>query len=210
MLAYESKAYDSGYNLVAGIDEVGRGPLAGPVVVAAVILPPELKSKTVYKKLSGIKDSKKLTPLQRERLYPVIRENALGIGIGVVDEKTIDQINILQATYRAMRQAIADLTPCPDYLLVDALTIPNISISQEAIKKGDSLSLSIAAASIIAKVIRDNWMEQLHEFYPQYNFVAHKGYGTSEHLAAIEEHGPSPIHRRSFRGVVFPTRTIRE
>jgi len=204
MLTYERQAYLEGFDLLAGIDEVGRGPLAGPVVAAAVILPPELDEETVRNELSGIKDSKKLSPLQRQRAYHLIQKKAIGIGIGVVDEKTIDEINILQATYRAMHQAVANLSPCPGYLLIDGMTIPGINLPQHAIKKGDSLSLSIAAASIIAKVTRDDWMEQLHELYPEYNFASHKGYGTREHLKAIEKHGPCPIHRRSFRGVVLP------
>ncbi len=203
MLTYERQAYLEGFELLAGIDEVGRGPLAGPVVAAAVILPPDINDETVRKELSGIKDSKKLSPPQRRRAYHLIQKKAIGIGIGVVDEKTIDEINILQATYRAMRQALANLTPCPGYLLIDGIHIPGINLPQHAIKKGDSLSLSIAAASIIAKVTRDDWMEQLHELYPAYNFASHKGYGTREHLKAIEKHGPCPIHRRSFRGVVL-------
>lgn len=207
-MRYEHDAYAAGFNLIAGIDEAGRGPLAGPVVAAAVIWPPDLEGSKDYKKFSGINDSKQLTPQKREHYYHLIREHALSIGIGMIPENIIDEINILQATYCAMQQAVADLSVCPNFLLVDALTIPKLSIPQKGIKKGDTLSLSIAAASIIAKVARDHWMEQMHNLYPRYNFASHKGYGTSEHLAALEKHGPCPIHRRSFRGVVMESSQI--
>lgn len=201
MLKFERELYKQGSSLIAGIDEVGRGPLAGPVITAAVILPPILRKNKSNEPLLELNDSKKLTPQKRNYLYNIIIEKAIGIGIGIVDEKTIDKINILQATYLAMRKALFDLVPCPDHILVDAVVIPQISIPQTSIIKGDSKSLSIAAASIIAKVTRDNWMDQLHDYYPQYNFNSHKGYGTGEHWEALDKYGPCPIHRLSFAGV---------
>ena len=201
MLSYERDVLQQGFGLPAGIDEAGRGPLAGPVVAAAVILPLQWDEQLLSRTFAGVNDSKKLTPRQRCRAYELIREKAVAIGVGIVDEKTIDEINILQATFRAMRRAVEKLRPCPDYLLIDGQRVPGLDIPQRAIRKGDSLSLSIAAASIVAKVTRDRQMEEYHLLYPQYNFAAHKGYGTREHLAAIAKHGPCPIHRRSFRRV---------
>jgi len=190
---FERRAYHEGFCRVAGIDEAGRGPLAGPVVAAAVILPGE----------SGIPrltDSKKLTPALREELFPLIQEKALAWGIGISDAGLIDRINILEATRRAMEAAVAALQPSPDYLLIDALSIDDPR-PQKGIIKGDLLSHSIAAASVIAKVTRDRLMAEFHQRYPEYNFQRHKGYGTREHRRILQERGPCPIHRRTFRGV---------
>ena len=186
---YEKK-YAS-YGCVCGIDEVGRGPLAGPVVAGAVILPADCR-------ILYINDSKKLSEKKREALAEEIREKALAWAVGIVSREVIDEINILQATYEAMRQAIAQLTPAPDVLLNDAVTIPGIYIPQVPIIKGDAKSQSIAAASIIAKVTRDHMMVEYDELYPGYDFAANKGYGTAAHIAALKEKGPCPIHRRTF------------
>ncbi len=188
---YEDKYYKNGVKFIAGIDEVGRGPLAGPVVAAAVILPENCS-------ICGIDDSKKLSPKRRAELFAEIKENALAIGIGMVSNKVIDEINILMATYEAMRIAISKLETTPQQLLVDAVTIPDISIPQEGIIKGDSKSISIAAASIIAKVTRDEMMEKYSKVYDGYLFEKNKGYGSREHIDAIKKIGLSPIHRRSF------------
>lgn len=190
---YETQARLKGYRLIAGVDEVGRGPLAGPVVAAAVILPEKPH-------LPGIDDSKKLTAKKRQKLFIQIRRQALGIGVAAINESIIDKINILEATRLAMYRAISHLDPAPDHLLLDAISLPELTLSYQAITRGDSLSVSIAAASIMAKVIRDELMCRLSERYPQYSFEKHKGYGTSAHLAALQEHGPSPIHRLSFKG----------
>lgn len=179
---------------MAGLDEAGRGPLAGPVVASAVILPRRCDCQ-------GLNDSKQLTAAERERLYDEIRPRAVGIGIGVASEREIDAINILEATRLAMARAIQALPIEPDYLLLDAIELPAIHLPQRSIIKGDALSLSIAAASVIAKVTRDRLMDDYHRRYPQYNFQAHKGYGTAEHLKRLAEHGPCAIHRRSFRPV---------
>jgi len=176
------------------VDEAGRGPLAGPVVAAAVILPDGLM-------LPGVDDSKKLTASLRDELFDLISAEALAIGVGFGDHLLVDRINILQATLSAMRDAILCLSPAPDFLLIDGISAIPMNIAQRTIKKGDSLSLSIAAASIIAKVTRDRLMVQYDELYPGYGFAAHKGYGAATHLAAIARLGPSPIHRKSFRGV---------
>jgi ribonuclease HII len=192
MNSFERKAYQSGYRLVAGIDEAGRGPLAGPVVAAAVILPPEYHN-------SEINDSKKLSSQKREILYDVIRAEALTVGLGVVEAAAIDRINILQATLLAMKEALFDLSPSPDFVLIDGITSLPLSIPQQTIIKGDSRSVSIAAASIIAKVSRDRIMEVYHRQFSQYNFIKNKGYATEEHRAAIKEFGLCKIHRRSFR-----------
>jgi ribonuclease HII len=192
---YETQARRQGYKLIAGVDEVGRGPLAGPVVAAAVILPDDPN-------LPGINDSKKLSPAKRLKLFAQIREQALTIGVGAVKENVIDKINILQATHLAMCRAIARLNPKPDYLVIDAIKLPQLNIPQQAITRGDALSISIAAASIMAKVIRDELMCQLAKHYPQYHFEQHKGYGTPIHLAALRQYGPCPIHRLSFRRVL--------
>ncbi len=176
---------------VCGIDEVGRGPLAGPVVAGAVILPPDCQ-------ILYINDSKKLSEKKREELYPIIMEQALAVGIGMASPQRIDEINILQATYEAMRLAIQNLSIKPDILLNDAVTIPGVDIRQIPIVKGDAKSISIGAASIIAKVTRDRLMVEYDDLLPEYGFASHKGYGTAAHIAALKAHGPTPIHRRSF------------
>ena len=181
------------YTYIAGIDEVGRGPLAGPVVTCAVILPKDCD-------ILYINDSKKLSAAKREELYDEIMEKAVAVGIGMVGPERIDEINILQATYEAMRQAISKLDPQPDVLLNDAVTIPGVNIKQVPIIKGDAKSISIGAASIIAKVTRDRMMEEYDHIFPEYGFASNKGYGSAEHIAAIKQYGPTPIHRRSFIG----------
>jgi ribonuclease HII len=191
---FEQEARRRGYRRVAGIDEAGRGPLAGPVVAAAVILP-------VHLRLTGVDDSKQLTEAERERLYHSILEKAVGVGIGSADAGEIDAVNILEASRLAMCRAIANLAPAPDYLLTDAVTLPAVHVPQRPIIKGDALSLSIAAASIIAKVTRDRLMVGYHEIFPRYNFLSHKGYGTAEHLRMLARFGPCPIHRRTFAPV---------
>lgn len=179
------------YGLICGIDEVGRGPLAGPVVAGAVILPKDCKIKY-------INDSKKLSAKMRDMLYDEIMEKAVTVGIGFVSEKRIDEINILNATYEAMREAIDKLGVKPDILLNDAVTIPKVDIRQVPIIKGDAKSISIGAASIVAKVTRDRFMEEMAKKYPQYDFASNKGYGSAKHIAAIKEHGPCEIHRKTF------------
>jgi ribonuclease HII len=191
MTEYERKCYEKGYRLVAGVDEVGRGPLAGPVVAAAVILGEEVL-------IPGVNDSKKLSEEKREYLYGEIKSKALCCSIGIVDEKVIDEINILNATYIAMKKALEGLEKKPDFILLDAVTLKGIDIPQKGIVKGDSLSLSIAAASIIAKVERDRMISAYDEIYPQFGFSKHKGYGTREHIECIKKYGLLPIHRRSF------------
>lgn len=191
---FELLARRMGYRLVAGIDEAGRGPLAGPVVAAAVILPDG-------EDFSGVDDSKKLSASARERLYDLIYEKALAIGVGISDHQVIDRINILQATLSAMREAVGSLCRPADYLLIDGTSGIPVSIPQRTIKKGDSASISIAAASIIAKVTRDRMMTAYEDVYPGYGFREHKGYACATHLAAIAGLGPSPIHRKTFRGV---------
>ena len=190
-LSFEHEAYRQGYRLIAGIDEVGRGSLAGPVVAAAVILPPGLI-------IDGVNDSKKLTPARREVLYQVIHQHALATGIGVVGNEDIDRINILRATIRAMEMAVRDLKIPPDYLLIDAVSLSDSRIPQRPIIKGDMLSVSIASASIVAKVTRDRLMTEEHSLFPQYNFMSHKGYGTRDHVSRLRLYGPSIIHRKSF------------
>jgi ribonuclease HII len=180
---------------VAGVDEAGRGPLAGPVVSAAVILPADCP-------IQGLNDSKKLSPTRRELLFEEIYASALAVGIGIVDREAIDRINILQASLLSMRMAVAKLSPPPDYLLIDGkFTLAHTATPQQAIVKGDARSASIAAASIVAKVSRDRLMHSYHRQYPLFGFDRHKGYPTRAHKAAIAAHGPCPIHRRSFRGV---------
>ena len=179
------------YGLIAGVDEAGRGPLAGPVVAAAVILPPDTD-------IFYLNDSKKVPEKRRELLFDEIREKAVSYGIGIVGEARIDEINILQATYEAMRQAIASLQPAPGILLNDAVKIPEVETAQVPIIHGDAKSVSIAAASILAKVTRDRIMREMDERYPGYGFAKHKGYGTAEHMEAIRTLGPCPIHRRTF------------
>lgn len=191
MMQYEHKYEHLGY--LCGIDEVGRGPLAGPVVACAVILP--ANHQILY-----LNDSKKLTAHKREELYDVILREAVAVGIGMVGPAKIDEINILQATYEAMRQAIGNLKVSPDLLLNDAVTIPEVVIPQVPIIKGDAKSVSIAAASIVAKVTRDRMMEQYEEVFPGYGFARNKGYGSKEHIEALQTMGPTAIHRRSFIG----------
>ena len=189
MKVYEYQYADRGY--LCGIDEVGRGPLAGPVVAGAVILPKDCE-------ILYLNDSKKLSEKKRELLYDEIMEKAVATGIGMVGPERIDEINILQATYEAMRMAIASLQVKPDLLLNDAVTIPQVTIPQVPIIKGDAKSVSIAAASIIAKVTRDRMMVQYAEWFPGYEFASNKGYGSAKHIAALKEQGPCVIHRQSF------------
>lgn len=193
-LIFEKTAYSKGFTHVAGIDEAGRGPLAGPVMAAAVILPTGLLIK-------GVDDSKKLSPERRERLFEIIMSEALSVGIGIISPAEIDRINILQATRCAMLSAVQQLFPQPDYLLIDGISTIDSIIPQKTIKKGDSLSLSIAAASIIAKVTRDRFMIEMDTKYPGYGLAGHKGYGSAAHMDAIRKLGPSPIHRLTFGGV---------
>jgi len=194
LLLHESIAWRDGYGLIAGVDEVGRGPLAGPVVAAAVIF----REGT---KLSGVKDSKKMTEKARDEAFPVINESALSVGIGVVSHTSIDKINILKASLEAMKKAVLSLEPAPEYLLVDGINEVPVDIPQKCIKKGDQRSKSIAAASIMAKVYRDGIMNSYHELFPEYGFLQNKGYGTAFHRAALKQYGPCPIHRLTFRGV---------
>lgn len=191
---FERAARLCGYRRIAGVDEVGRGPLAGPVVAAAVILP-------VRSRLVGVNDSKQLSERERERFHIAICEQAVGTGIGWADVVEIDQLNILEATRLAMRRALEQLVPSPDYVLIDAVSLPGINIPVRPIIKGDSLSISIAAASIVAKVTRDRLMVNYHNTFPEYGFLSHKGYGTAEHLKRLAHHGPCSIHRRSFAPV---------
>ena len=189
MLVYEREYGSQG--ILCGIDEVGRGPLAGPVVAGAVILPKDCQ-------ILYLNDSKKLTARRRELLYDEIMEKAVAVGIGVVSQEVIDDINILQATYEAMRQAVGKLSVCPDILLNDAVTIPGLPQRQVPIIKGDAKSLSIAAASVVAKVTRDRMMEALDAKYPEYGFASNKGYGSKAHMDALREYGSCPLHRRTF------------
>ena len=191
---FEKKATREGYNPIAGIDEAGRGPLAGPVVSAAVILPHVLP-------IAGVIDSKKLSAKNRSRLYEEIYSQAVSIGIGIVDPAEIDRINILQASLLAMSMAVENLKPQPECLLIDGPFQISTRLPQKPIAKGDALSVSIAAASIVAKVTRDRLMERYDEYYPQFGFARHKGYPTLAHKAAIRQFGYCPIHRRTFRGV---------
>jgi ribonuclease HII len=193
LLEYEVKAKEKGYKIIAGVDEAGRGPLAGPVVAAAVVLTKEID-------LEGLDDSKKLSTKKREKLFPRIQK--MPYGIAVVSHKIIDEINILQATRLAMKQAVENLVSFPDILLIDGIQKIDLSIEQWAIIKGDAKSFSIAAASVLAKVTRDRIMENYHHQYPQYEFDRHKGYGTKVHRDMIAKHGPSPIHRKTFKGVL--------
>lgn len=187
----ERACFEDGFACVCGVDEAGRGPLAGPVCAAAVILPANLE-------LSGLNDSKKLTDKKRRELYEMITEQATAYAITLVDEKTIDEFNILQATFLAMQQAVGELKMTPDLVLIDGNRAPELSVPTKTVIKGDSLSASIAAASILAKVTRDRLMEQMDETYPQYGFAVHKGYGTKRHYEALRTYGPCEIHRMSF------------
>lgn len=191
MREFENKYSDLAY--VAGIDEAGRGPLAGPVVAAVVILP-----KDIF--LPFLNDSKKVTEKRRDVLFDEIKQNAIAYGIGIASNTLIDEINILQATYEAMREAVNALEKTPDILLVDAVHIPDINIKQVGIVKGDAKSVNIAAASILAKVTRDRLMAEYDKIYPEYGFASNKGYGTATHIAALKEIGPCAIHRKSFIG----------
>jgi len=191
MNTFEKLAYGNGYRCIAGVDEAGRGPLAGPVVAAAVIFPAEYQH-------SEINDSKKLTARKRDEIYRVISEDAIAVGVGVAEADVIDRINILQASLQAMREAVLDLSTVPDFILIDGLHAIPLNTPQKTLVKGDSLSLSIAAASIIAKVSRDRIMEMYHRQFPQYNFLQNKGYGTAEHRKILQEIGMCKIHRRSF------------
>lgn len=193
-LFFERSSREAGYTCIAGLDEAGRGPLAGPVVAAAVVLPGGLL-------IPGLTDSKQVPEQERERLFEVIQSRAVCYGVGIADERTIDLVNILQATIIAMERALQALNPQPDYLLLDAISLPRVRLPQKPLIKGDCRSHSIAAASILAKVTRDRIMLELHKKYPRYNFQKHKGYGTKEHLLHLREHGPCDAHRKSFNPV---------
>ena len=193
MLAYEKELYTQGIQLIAGVDEVGRGPLAGPVVAAAVILPKACK-------IPGLNDSKKIPKSKHKEIYEAVLQNAVAIGIGIKDNQVIDQVNIYEATKLAMMEAIGQLEPQPQHLLIDAMKL-DLPISQTSIIKGDANSLSIAAASIVAKVTRDQMMEEFDRKYPGYDFAQNAGYGTAKHLAGLDKLGVTPIHRRSFEPV---------
>ncbi len=193
-LCHESMARKAGYGLIAGVDEAGRGPLAGPVVAAAVII-----SEGVT--LAGVKDSKQMTEKARKKAFSMIDHKAIGVSIGVVSHQFIDEYNILRASLEAMKRAVLSLNPGPEYLLVDGIHAVPVSIPQKCLKKGDQRSLSISAASVMAKVYRDRMMCSYHDTFPMYGLVRNKGYGTAEHLAALREHGPSPIHRLTFKRV---------
>ena len=193
MLAYEKECYARGMELIAGVDEVGRGPLAGPVVAAAVILPKACK-------IPGLNDSKKIPKSKHKEIYEAVLQNAIAIGIGVKDNQVIDQVNIYEATKLAMMEAIGQLDPQPQHLLIDAMKL-DLPIPQTSIIKGDANSLSIAAASIVAKVTRDQMMEEFDRKYPGYDFAQNAGYGTANHLAGLDQLGVTPIHRRSFEPV---------
>jgi ribonuclease HII len=193
-LFHESVARKSGFRLIAGVDEAGRGPLAGPVVAAAVILPEGAI-------LEGVRDSKAMTAGAREEAFSLVNVTALTVGVGVVSAKHIDKSNILKASLDAMKQAVLCLEPAPDFLLVDGTHPVPLSVPHRCLVGGDRFSLSVSAASVVAKVYRDRVMRSFHALYPQYGFFENKGYGTVKHLAAIKAHGPCPIHRMSFRGV---------
>lgn len=196
-LIEEKKIFREGYKFIAGIDEAGRGPLAGPVVAACVVVNPDFKIND--EKLKLINDSKKLTEKTREELFDIIKNEFCEVGIGMCDHNTIDRINILQASFLAMKKAIGALKNKPEFIVLDGkFPIPNCSFKQKPIIKGDALVFSIAAASIIAKVTRDRIMKQMHEIYPDYCFDQHKGYGTKLHMECLKKHGPCPIHRKSF------------
>lgn len=205
MLSFEKEnsLFAQGLRLVAGVDEAGRGPLAGPVVAAVAVLKPETLADTAkMEKLKGINDSKKLTAKKREALFDIIKEELFEVGVGVVDHETIDRVNILQATFLAMKMALGNIKTKPEYLLVDGkFIVPNLSLRQEAVIDGDALVFSIATASIIAKVTRDRLMEEYDRQYPAYGFAKHAGYGTKMHMDALKELGPCPIHRKTFKPI---------
>jgi len=190
MLRYEKELYQAGYQAIAGIDEVGRGPLAGPVVAAAVILPPECKIK-------GLNDSKKIPKKKHQEIYQAVMDRALAVGVGLIDNDIIDQVNIYQASRLAMQQAVSELKIQPDYLLIDAMKI-DVNTPQIGIIKGDAKSISIAAASIVAKQVRDQMMQEFDELYPGYDFSNNAGYGTPKHLEGLKSKGICPIHRKTF------------
>jgi len=192
---YEGLVRKAGYDLIAGVDEAGRGPLAGPVVAAAVIIPQGIL-------LTGIKDSKMMTEKARDNAFPVIHDQALAIGVGVVSHRYISKFNILKAALEAMRRAVLAMDPQPEFLLVDGIQKVSLPIPQRCLIKGDQLSRSISAASVVAKVYRDRIMRSYHKMYPAYDFTKNKGYGTRAHLAALKRYGPSPIHRLTFKGVL--------
>jgi len=191
---YEARAWKTGVTRLAGIDEAGRGPLAGPVVAAAVIIGPE-------RRIKGLADSKLLTAEQRDALFERITERAVAIGVGIVDHETIDRINILQATHRAMLEALAALSVAPDFVITDFVALRDLTCPQRNLIDGDARCASVAAASIIAKVTRDRLMLEADRTFPEYGFARHKGYATPEHLAALDRLGPCPLHRRTFSGV---------
>jgi ribonuclease HII len=191
---YEARAWKTGVTRLAGLDEAGRGPLAGPVVAAAVIIGPE-------RRIRGLADSKLLTHEQREALFQVISERAIAVGVGIIDHETIDRVNILQATRLAMADALARLTVSPDFVITDFVALKDLGCPQRNLVDGDARCASVAAASIIAKVTRDRLMIEADRDFPEYGFARHKGYGTPEHLAALDRWGPCPLHRRSFSGV---------
>ncbi|MBM4439972.1 MAG: ribonuclease HII [Candidatus Rokubacteria bacterium] len=191
---YEGQAWRAGLSRVAGLDEAGRGPLAGPVVAAAVVVTPEHRVK-------GVADSKLLNAERREALFAVIHERALAVGVAIVDHLTIDRVNILQATRLAMLEALRQLPVPPDFVLTDYVALPDVPCPQKNLVDGDARCASVAAASIVAKVTRDRIMVALDKQFPEYGFARHKGYATPDHLAALDRHGPCPVHRRSFAGV---------
>ncbi len=193
MLRYEKELYQAGYQTIAGIDEVGRGPLAGPVVAAAVILPPGCKIK-------GLNDSKKIPKKKHQEIYQAVLDKTLAVGVGLIDNEIIDQVNIYEATKLAMKEALSKLSLKPDYLLIDAMKL-DVEIPQESIIKGDANSLSIAAASIVAKVTRDKLMADYDKEYPGYDFAQNAGYGTKSHLQGLERNGVTPIHRKTFEPI---------
>ena len=198
MWEIEQSYFDSGVQIICGVDEAGRGPLAGPVCAAAVILPPNAN-------IPGLNDSKKLSDKRRRELYPLIMEQAIAYGIGFADHKEIDEINILQATFLAMERALFQLSVKPELALIDGNRKKDFGIPVKTVVHGDSLSASIAAASILAKVTRDDLMLKMAEEYPQYGFEIHKGYGTKAHYQALAEHGPSPVHRMTFLKKLYGT-----
>lgn len=203
--AFERALWQGGVRRIAGVDEAGRGPLAGPVVAAAVIFPPEWICDGLPAALIGLNDSKKLSPDQRERFFGVLTtEPSVCYAVAIVDVKTIDTVNILQATHQAMNRALAQLAPAPEHALVDGLKVPSLRFPHTPLVKGDARSYSIAAASVIAKVTRDRLMVEYDAQYPAYGFAEHKGYGTPQHLAALARHGPCPQHRRSFAPIKSP------
>ncbi|MGD0625054.1 MAG: ribonuclease HII [Thermodesulfobacteriota bacterium] len=198
MEPFEAGVRARGFRVVAGLDEAGRGPLAGPVVAAAVVLPETGKFK-------GVDDSKKLSAGQREELFSLLLEKARAVGIGIVEAQEIDRLNILRASLKAMELAAENLPLKPDFLLIDGIHCVSLPLAQQAIPKGDQRCISIAAASIVAKVTRDRLMMAYHDQYPQYNFAQHKGYGTKEHLQAIRQYGCCPLHRQSFKAIHQPS-----